>query len=275
MEKIIHDMKLLGMNEYEIRAYITLLKEYPVNGYTLSKKSGIPRSRIYEVLENLKNKQIVFEEIDEKSSLYTPLEPEMLVEKFKVNITQALKNIEKYTTNIYNKEKEEEKLVIVSGIDKIIEFSNLLISKAKKKIAISIWEEEIIELKDNIDAAIERGVSLKGIYFGDNNPFKELVVHRRRKRYLSEKKVRNIIISIDGSEILSGVVSRGEASKVTITMDKGFVSMGEDYIEHDLMINLFGYSLHGLERVNYENFLDEVRKDYTELSDEEFEKLID
>jgi len=58
---IIENMKKLGFSEYESRVYLSLLTHYPVNGYTLSKNSGIPRSRIYEVLESLKAKQVVFE----------------------------------------------------------------------------------------------------------------------------------------------------------------------------------------------------------------------
>ncbi len=39
---------------------MSLLEKHPLNGYGLSKVSGIPRSRIYDVLQNLEDKQIVF-----------------------------------------------------------------------------------------------------------------------------------------------------------------------------------------------------------------------
>lgn len=142
---IIEDMKSLGLSEYEIKAYLKLLEQYPVNGYTLSKESGIPRSRIYEVLDSLKNKQMVFEQSDNK-------------------------------------------LILIKGRKSIIDFLNLLISDVKKRVALSIWEEEINDISEALKSAISRGGVVKGICFGKNNSFKELVTHRRIERYLSEKK---------------------------------------------------------------------------------------
>lgn len=267
---IIEDMKKLGLSEYEVKAYLKLLEEYPVNGYALSKNSGIPRSRIYEVLDSLKNKQMVFEQIEEKTTLYRPLEPRLLVNKLRNNYDDILSNVDGYTKKIYSKKQDDNKLIVITGREKIIDFLNLLISEAKQRIAVSIWEEEIKEISKALDEAIERGVKLKGIYFGMNNPYKELITHRRIERYLSEKKERYMTVTIDGTHVLSGMISRGEESQVTWTKDIGFIEMSEDYIAHDLMVNLYSKKLKKSKRVEYEEFLDSVRKDYFNFNDEEF-----
>lgn len=267
---IIEDMKKLGLSEYEVKAYLKLLEEYPVNGYALSKNSGIPRSRIYEVLDSLKNKQMVFEQIEEKTTLYRPLEPRLLVNKLRNNYDDILSNVDGYTKKIYSKKQDDNKLIVITGREKIIDFLNLLISEAKQRIAVSIWEEEIKEISKALDEAIERGVKLKGIYFGMNNPYKELITHRRIERYLSEKKERYMTVTIDGTHVLSGLISRGEESQVTWTKDIGFIEMSEDYIAHDLMVNLYSKKLKKSKRAEYEEFLDSVRKDYFNFNDEEF-----
>ena len=46
-------VKNLGFTEYEAKAYLALLLESPSTGYAVAKNSGVPRSKIYEVLENL------------------------------------------------------------------------------------------------------------------------------------------------------------------------------------------------------------------------------
>ncbi|SKC65944.1 TrmB family transcriptional regulator [Maledivibacter halophilus] len=270
---IIEDMKKLGLNEYEVKAYLKLLEEYPVNGYVLSKNSGIPRSRIYEVLDNLKKKQIVFEQIEDNTTIYYPLDPELLISKIKNNFDNILSHVEEYTKKVYSKQEKENDLIVIKGRNNIIDFINTLISEAKKRIAVSIWEEEINDISKGLNEAINRGIMLRGIYFGKNNPFKEIITHRRIERYLSEKSERYMLIIIDGIHVVSGVISRGEESQVTWTKDKGFVEISEDYIAHDLMVNLYSEKLKEDERKEFESYLDNIRKEYFGFSEEEFHKF--
>lgn len=267
---IIDNMKKLGLSEYEVKAYLNLLEHYPVNGYTLSKNSGIPRSRIYEVLDNLKNKQLVFEQIEGKNTLYHPLEPKLLMNKLKNNFEDILNNVDKYTKKIYSEEKSNSKVLVIKGRNEIINFLKLLILEAKNRVSVSIWEEELNDISKCIDDVLHRGVALKGIFFGRKNCYKELVSHRRTERYLSEKNERYIIIIVDSSHVVSGIVSRGEESQVTWTQDPGFIEMSEDYIAHDLMVNLYSQKLCASKREEYESFLDNVRKDYFNFTEEEF-----
>ena len=259
---ILESMKKLGFSEYEIKAYLSLLKEYPVNGYTLSKNSGIPRSRIYEVLENLKGKQLVFEETSEKSVLYHPLEPELLIQKVKKDFEETIKQVEMHTQGIYQKKEEDNRLTIIKGREAILNFIVLLIDQAEKRIAVSIWEEELIYLQKAIDRALTRGVLFTGVFFGENNPYSQLCSHRRIERYLAEKKERYLIVLTDYKQVVSGVVSRGAESQVTWTKDIGFLEVSEDYIVHDISLNKLLLEFPEEKRDQYELFLDNLRKDY-------------
>ncbi|MCT4584934.1 MAG: hypothetical protein N4A54_08430 [Peptostreptococcaceae bacterium] len=270
---IIEDMKKLGLSEYEIKAYLKLLEEYPLNGYALSKNSGIPRSRIYEILENLKNKQMVFEETNEKSTVYYPLEPKLLLNKLRYDFENIIENVETYANELYNKEKENNKLVVIKGRKNIIDFINVIVKSAKKRITVSIWEEEIEGLKDGLNEAIARGVDVKGIYFGKNNPFKSVMTHRRIERYLAEKEERYMTVVVDRKDSISGIISKGEQSQVTWTKDSGFIDMSEDYIAHDLMVNKLALRLNEEELKEFELYMDEVRKEFFDFSDEEFEEF--
>ena len=46
-------LKSLLFTEYEAKAYVALLKNSPATGYAVAKNSGVPRSKIYEVLNNM------------------------------------------------------------------------------------------------------------------------------------------------------------------------------------------------------------------------------
>lgn len=259
---ILEKMKKLGFSEYEVKAYFSLLKDYPVNGYALSKNSGIPRSRIYEVLDNLKNRQIVFEEKGEKSTLYYPLEPELLVSKIRKDFQGMIEEIDEYANMIYYRKEEDNKLSFVKGRNNILEFINLLISQGEKRISLFVWQEELEELKEGIDNALARGVVLNGILFGYDNPYSQLCSHRRIEQYLAEKNERDLIVTIDSSQVIFGVVSRGENSQVTWTKDKAFVQMSDDYIVHDISLNKLMDVLDEKTREKWETFLDNFRKEY-------------
>lgn len=269
-EVIMTDMKKLGFSEYECKAYLSLLIEYPLNGYAISKNSGVPRSRIYEVLKSLINKQMVFEQEEEKNKLYYPMEPDIFIKKLKEDYNQVFTNIEQYTGRLYEEKKQDDKLVVITGRQNILSFLNLLIKDAQNRLAMSIWDEEIRELMPVIDEAIDRGVMLRGIYFGQDLPYEDLVPHRRIERYMAEKKQRYVSIIVDGAHAVSGVVSRGEDSKVTWTRDEGFIEISEDYIAHDLVVNLYSASLDRETYLKYETFADKVHDHYFHYSKEEF-----
>jgi len=264
-----NDMKRLGFSEYECKAYLALLEEFPLNGYALSKRSGIPRSRIYEVLKNLLDKQAVFEQEDEKNKLYYPVEPDTFISNLKSSYRNIFSSLSEYTSALYKAEKKDDRLVVIKGRKNIIAFLKQLINGAEKRIAVSIWEDEIKDLHREMDGAMQKGVVLRGIYFGDKNRYDDLVPHRRMDRYIAEKKERFITIIIDGIHTLSGIVSRGENSQVTWTQDEGFIEISEDYIAHDLLVNLYSASLDEATYRKFEDFADNVHDRYFNYSDEE------
>jgi len=239
-------MKQLGFSEYECKAYLKLLEIFPLTGYTLSKNSGVPRSRIYDVLESLMKKQMVFVQEEEKNKLYFPVEPDIFIKKLRSHYADLFFNISKFTENLYKEKKQDDKLVVIKGRQNIISFLIVLIKGAEKRIAVSIWEEELKDITVELNKALKRGVILRGIYFGENNPYEALVPHRRLKRYIAEKKERYLSIIIDGIHTVSGVVSRGEDSKVTWTQDEGFVEILALYVATGIGSGLANVPMMGL-----------------------------
>ena len=277
-EEMMEEMKTLGFSAYESRAYLTLLKEFPVNGYTLSKESGIPRSRIYEVLKNLIAKQMVFEETLEKAKVYTPVDPKVFFSKLKGQYDQIFEDLSQFAGTLYREPKQDDKLVVIQGRENIISFLKVLIKGARRRVAVFIWDEELSELTQELDEALERGVYLRGIYFGTQKVYKDLVPHRRIERYMAEKKERYMAVIIDHAHVVSGIVSRGDDSKVTWSRDEGFIEVSEDYISHDLVINLYSASLDKEAYVKFETFADAVHDHffhYSEADRDTFRRLIE
>src|SRR4051794_30646817 len=53
---IVELLQRLGLNKYEAEAYAALVANGPMTGYELGKRSQVPLSRSYEILERLTQK---------------------------------------------------------------------------------------------------------------------------------------------------------------------------------------------------------------------------
>lgn len=58
-KKILNMMKKCGLNEYESKAYFTLLISGKSKAWDLYKRSSVPNSKIYSIIEELKRKGLV------------------------------------------------------------------------------------------------------------------------------------------------------------------------------------------------------------------------
>lgn len=56
MERIVEKLEQIGLTEYEAKAYLALLEVHVNTATKVSEKSGVPRTRIYSVLESLARK---------------------------------------------------------------------------------------------------------------------------------------------------------------------------------------------------------------------------
>ena len=56
MMGVVEKLQKVGLTEYEAKAYVGLLSDHLSTATKLSEKSGVPRTRIYSVLESLAQK---------------------------------------------------------------------------------------------------------------------------------------------------------------------------------------------------------------------------
>lgn len=73
MDKTIHkQLNGLGFSRYEITSYLSLVEHHPANGSQLSRRSGIARSKIYDVLRSIESRGLVGQV---GQGMYVPLCP--------------------------------------------------------------------------------------------------------------------------------------------------------------------------------------------------------
>ena len=92
-EKTKRILQEIGLTDYEIKAYVSLLSNPGVQASEVSKGSDVPVSKIYEVLGNLERKGWV-ESQNTRPSKYFPKSPSTALQALKMRMEAELKSNE-------------------------------------------------------------------------------------------------------------------------------------------------------------------------------------
>ncbi|MBS4214781.1 TrmB family transcriptional regulator [Neobacillus rhizophilus] len=237
MDDIVQRLKKLGFNEYEAKSYLSLVKQGPVTAYQVSKESGVPRARIYEVLSNLVEKGIVLKEEINDTTRYSPLPVEIFLQKaqseWQLTYTEISDSLRSLETSA---EKMDNRVVTLKDYKTIISYCQSLIKKAKSRIVISMWDDMYEVLKKELAAAAADQVKLHGITLHVENPIKNLETHRITTFTETSSTERWFILSIDSKEMIYGP-SIEARSVAFYTDDPVHIYLLEDYVWHDVLVN--------------------------------------
>lgn len=236
MENILQQLKKLGFNEYEAKSYVSLVKQGTVTAYQVSKDSGIPRARIYDVLSNLVEKGIVLKEEIEDGTKYSPLPVDIFLKKAQSDwqsnyeaISDSLKRLE--TTE----KKPDNRVMTLKDREMIISYCQALLKKAKKRVVISMWDDMYEMLKEDLQQTATR-VTVQGITLHVEDPVAHVDVHRITPFTETPSSEHWFILSIDAKEMIYGP-SFKERSIAFYTDDPVHIYLLEDYVWHDVLVN--------------------------------------
>jgi HTH-type transcriptional regulator, sugar sensing transcriptional regulator len=229
----------LGLSDYAISAYTTLLTHHPANGSQLSRLSGIPRPRIYDVLRMLKKRGFVTESAQ---GIYIPLPPDELIQRLRSGWEENLKKLERLIQEAQSRSSYEA-IWTIRGYAAVMAKSEEMIRRAKSEIYARLFPEEGERLAPVLLEAGKRGVEVKYIAMKEQPHIFELqVVHPNSDAVETELKGRSFDIVVDKEEILGGLFVAGQEDQSLINWGRNrwFVLAGRDSLRHDF----FHYFLH-------------------------------
>ena len=91
-------MESLGLTSYEIKVYLSLLEQGSMTASDISKISGVPYSKIYEVLNSLDNK-VWLESDSSRPQKFYPKSPSTALEAVRLQKENEIKNNEEIIKN--------------------------------------------------------------------------------------------------------------------------------------------------------------------------------
>ncbi len=235
MKKLIDQLQSLNFTQYESRAYLSLLEQGNITGYELSKNSGIPASKIYQVLNKLLKKEVILA-LDSEPVKYTPLPPKEVLSRLKGDYLDTVNNLDSRLDEIFTKQQLSNNYIWnISGRETILRRVGEFINEAKKHIYLSVWDEEVEEVKDVLTEADTRNVKIFIVHYGENllnigTEFK----HGREHQIRQQRGVRRLAVEVDEEKVILCHFHENGGSNAVWTTNKGLILLAKDYIIHDI-----------------------------------------
>jgi sugar-specific transcriptional regulator TrmB len=235
MKNILDLLQNLNFSQYESKAYLALLKQSGITGYELAKKSGIPASKIYQVLNRLIEKEVIIA-LDSEPVKYTPIPPKEVLHRLRANFMYTLNTIGPKLSELYQHQQSTDNYIWnVSGRPAIISKVNDFIDQSVKKIHLSIWDEEIAEVQDSLRRARRRKVAITIVHYGEKKLKLGLEFRHGREHIIRQQRgARRIALEVDEQKVILAHFLEDGSSNAVWTTNKGLVLLAKDYIIHDI-----------------------------------------
>lgn len=136
-------LERVGLTSYEIKTYASLLKTGPITASDLSQKSGVPYSKIYEVLGALEEKGWIGSD-DSRPTQYFAKSPATAVQSTRQLYETEFKNNEdviiKELTPLYEQSGTSERpdIWIISGVVNIATKILEMVDSCRKEVMVAI-----------------------------------------------------------------------------------------------------------------------------------------
>lgn len=238
MEEVYKELQKLGFSLYECKAYVTLLKVHPATGYDISKRSGVPRSMIYEVLGKLMDKGAVHL-VPTEPVKYSPVPADELMDRMRKDFEESFSYLEKKLTGLQQRERDMDVIWHIRSDGLVLNEIKEMIARTEKELWLSVWEPQVPAIQKTIERYLQEGVDVFSVLFGAPEATIGRTFHHD---YMTPEVVKErtgghlTIVARDGQEVLIANFSDDATSWAVKTYDPVLVLVAIEYIRHDIMI---------------------------------------
>jgi HTH-type transcriptional regulator, sugar sensing transcriptional regulator len=240
-QSVIDELQKLGMSGYEAKAYVALVAAgTPLNGYEVAKRSGVPRSTVYETLGKLVGRGAAYEvRAGEASVGYISLPPTALLDRMRREFDQSIDALRSALPEVASPPQVRLVHNLADRASLLARAEDVVVA-ARTDLFLSGWPQEIIPLKPLVRRAHDEGVDVSVVSFGeDPEPIGNTIAHKFSKPevVLENLGCRLLVVSADREQAVIGGVVNGDAWGV-YTDDPAVVLVAVEYVRHDIAMHL-------------------------------------
>lgn len=129
-------LQTIGLTKYEAEAYTALLREGPLTGYELGKRSAVPLPRIYDVLKRLVDRGLVLTRPGDPP-LYRAADPAQFINQVRSTIAETLDTVTELLADL-PREDRLDGVWIVQTREIILAHAASLIQAGRRSIELLV-----------------------------------------------------------------------------------------------------------------------------------------
>lgn len=226
------DLAALGFTEYEARVYLALLKRSPATGYQISIASGVPRSMVYEALGRLDGRGAVLSSRSGRSTLYRPLPPEVLLDRYERDHRQLIASLRADLSEA-GEPAAKGALWRMRGQTPVWAYMRGMVQSSREELFLVLPDAELETLRADVEAAAKRGVEVRTLLTGEGSlAVGEVARHPSRESEL-QQLTHIALIEQDRTQALIADTS-GEVS-ASVTEDANLVLIARQFVWMELL----------------------------------------
>ncbi|SNZ12453.1 transcriptional regulator [Natronoarchaeum philippinense] len=150
-----------GLSQYEADAYLAVLERGTAPAVKIAEQTGIPKSRIYDVLEDLEREDYV-ETFEQDSALSArPRDPSEVMADLQQRANRLATTAEAIEDRWERPEISGHKITIVKRFDSVIEQFRAAAEEATNRIQIAVSPSQFEAVRPALADAVDRGVFVK------------------------------------------------------------------------------------------------------------------
>lgn len=230
---LLEQLARIGFTEYEAKVYLALLTENPATGYQLSKRSGVPRSMVYETLSRLHARGLVLETVEGRATLYRPLPPHTFLDQHQSEHEQLVDSLRVGLEELY-KSVADDRVWTIRGRRPALTYASQLIREAEQITFLVLTDDDLEILRDDIIAACERGVEANVLLTGKGNLECGRVAHHPPLESELQGLTGMLLVAVENGEVLIASTSVRQEMRATITRNPDLVLIARQFVWMEL-----------------------------------------
>ncbi len=201
IENCVQALSKLGFSTLESEVYALLVQESPCTGYRVAQALGKPVANVYKAIESLESKGAVLVN-NGSNRLCRAVPPEDLLSQLDHSFQHRRSQAADALSELRTAQKDEQ-IYQLKSREQVIEKCRSMLSHCKRLALMDVFPELLDDLKQDIEAAADRGVqiTLKS-YQSTEIRGVEVVVNPQGAEVVSQYPGQWLVLIIDGAELL-------------------------------------------------------------------------